>query len=338
MKKKSLLNIAEEDLQEELKKLKLPKFVAGQILSWIYEKHVLDFSEMTNISKSNRALLEDKFRIREFQGFETVGSDDGLAKKYVFELFDGLKIESVLLTEKGYNTLCISSQVGCPAKCRFCATGYMGFKRNLSALEIISQILFILKTGEPVSHVVFMGMGEPLLNLDNVLKSIALINSDKGLNISKRKVTVSTCGIIKGIQHLIDEKIALNLAFSVGSPDPMKRKIIMPIEAKNSIIEIARLLKQYLKEHNRKLTMEYTLIKGKNDSEEEIRELGNLAKYLNAKVNLINLNPSDLIPFEPVAVEVINKVKKKLSEKKVNVTIRYSKGAEITAACGQLAS
>lgn len=334
--KEQILNYSFQTFQNKIQELSLPKFLATQIFEWIYKKHKLNFADMSNISQKNKTLLETLFEIMPWDQIEKRTSNDGLATKYIMTLKDGLKIECVLLHERTYNTLCISSQVGCPLKCKFCATGAMGFSRNLTAGEILGQILAVLQDGEPVSHVVFMGMGEPLLNLDAVLKAVEMMNSELGFTIGKRKITISTSGVLSAIQRIIKEKIPLNLAFSVGSPDPMRRKNLMPGETKNPILEVSKALHDYQKFHNRKITLEYTLIENKNDSEEEINELINLGKYLKAKINLIRFNPHAFSDFTSTPIAKMNAIREKIENMGLDVTIRYRKGEDIGAACGQL--
>ena len=200
----------------------------------------------------------------------------------------------------------------------------------------IAQILLAKQQGHPITHLVFMGMGEPLLNFDEVFGAIRHVCDETTFNFSKRKITVSTSGILHGIKRLIDEDIVINLAFSVGHPNPEKRKVLMPIEERNPIFEISRLLSTYNTLHNRKLTLEYTLLKGQNEDEETLIELANLAKFLKAKVNLINLNPHPKIPHEPVSFNTLKRFQNGLKYQGVPVTVRVTKGQDIIAACGQL--
>jgi 23S rRNA (adenine2503-C2)-methyltransferase len=302
----------------------------------LYKKYVFDFNLMSNISIENKNILKQNFKIQLPKIKQILTSKDNQTQKYVFELKDNLLIESVLLREKNYYTLCISCQVGCAVNCKFCYTGLMGFKRNLNASEIIGQILQIFALKKHISNIVFMGMGEPFLNYNPVMQTLEFITSEQTLNISKRKITISTCGIIQGIKQLIKEKKTLNLAWSIGSTDPLKRIQLMPAENKNPIINLAKLFYEYQKMHNRKLTLEYTLIKNKNDSEEEIKELGNLALYLNAKINLINFNSFPESKFQSLNYDELLTIKKNLQQQNVNVTIRSSKGQDILSACGQL--
>ncbi len=330
------LSLTLPEFEAQVTEWGIKPFVARQIFRWVYQSAVIDLDQMTDLSKSVRAELKDRITLESFKAVEVVPSIDHSATKCVVTLTDGKMIECVVLHEKTYNTLCVSSQCGCPVDCKFCLTGVVGFKRNLEVHEIVSQVLLANRRGFPITNVVFMGMGEPLLNYDNVFKAIDMINSETGFHLSKRNITVSTSGYLAGIKRLIADERHINLAFSVGNANPTKRARIMPIELRNPIMEVAKVLADYQRQHNRKLTLEYTLLKGQNDSEQDIRELGNLALYLNAKVNLINLNPHVRIPFTPVSSSYLGVVRDLLHRQKVPVTIRFRRGQEISAACGQL--
>ena len=335
--KAGLLGLSSSELSDALKELGAPSYLHKQIWDWIYKKHVQSFDEMTNISQKLREQLKEKYRISPFLNVTPHPADDGLAIKYQFQLSDCQFVEAVVLNEGDYYTLCISSQCGCPVDCKFCLTGIMGFKRQLTKEEILGQF-HRCRSEYPITNIVFMGMGEPLLNYAEVIPSIDFLSDENAFALSKRKITVSTSGYLASIKRLIQDDVHLNLAFSVGHPNPEEREKVMPIEAKNPIHEVSRLLKQYLGLHNRKLTLEYTLLKDVNDDDEAARELGNLAKYLDAKVNLINLNPHPSIPFEPVSKRKIQRFKEILHSDRVRATLRIPKGQDAWAACGQLAN
>lgn len=334
--KQNMFGLMPNELRDAITRAGMPKFVSNQVLNWMYKNDVIDPAKMTNISIAHRNELASRFDWLPFPTYEVLPSKDDLAVKIISKLSDGYSIESVVLREKSYNTLCVSSQSGCPVACQFCLTGYAGFKRNLSAAEIVAQVMLARHLGYPISHMVYMGMGEPLLNFDNVFKSIDILCDPETVNISRRKITVSTSGIKAGIQRLIDTDRNINLAFSVGNPNPLKRVHLMPIEKRNPIIEVARMLNDYQRKHNRKLTLEYTLLEGVNDGEDEIRELANLSKFLDAKINLINLNPHINIPFRPVSAKRLGDFKDQLLRLGSAVTVRFRKGQDIAAACGQL--
>jgi 23S rRNA (adenine2503-C2)-methyltransferase len=336
MEKLHLLSLTQDQLKATLAEHGLPSFTSKQIMEWVYQKRVSDFSLMSNLSKANREKLPTLLDTDFFSNLTILPSSDGMAIKYVFTLLDGAKIEAVVLKEKTYTTLCVSSQAGCPVDCKFCLTGVVGFKRHLKAQEIVGQVFKAIQDGHDITHLVFMGMGEPLLNYDAVFAAIDILQAPWGFDFSKRKITVSTSGYLAGIKRLIADQRFISLAFSVGNANPEKRAVLMPIENRNPIMDVAKALHTYQKMHNRKLTLEYTLLDGKNDAPADIRELCSLAKYLHAKINLINLNPHPKIPFKPVSTKVLHRVKHIIEEANVPVTVRYRKGQDISAACGQL--
>ncbi len=333
---KSIFGYTLSELDKLVCLLGLKSFVATQLCEWVYKKQVLDPELMTSLSKVNRALLTKQLSFSLFSNVTSVPSSDGSAIKLICTLDDGKSIECVVLKEKTYYTLCVSSQVGCPVDCKFCLTGVAGFKRNLEVHEIVMQVMQAQAMGYPIKNLVFMGMGEPMLNYDNVFAAIDILNAEWGLNIGKRNITVSTSGYLANINRLIKEERYVNLAFSVGSADPKTRVKVMPIEKRNPIMVVSRALNQYLKMHNRKLTLEYVLLEGVNESDYDIQSLINLSKYLNAKINLINLNPHSKIPYEPISSKKLAVIKQKIQCSKCLVTVRFKKGQDIAAACGQL--
>ncbi len=335
MDKLYITGLLRDDFKSHLKTLGFKGFLSDQVLDWIYKKYVMSFSEMRNISKENQLKLESHFAIQPIHSVELFYSDE-LAIKFVGKLQDGQSIEFVVLEQEGYYTLCVSTQCGCPVDCKFCLTGVAGFKRNLTQAEIVGQILYACNAGYPIRNLVFMGMGEPLLNYKNTKGAISILTAPWAFDIGNRKYTISTSGFLKTIQNLIDDQWYVNLAFSVGCTDPEKRAKIMPVELKNPIMDVSRLIHHYQSLHNRQLTLEYTLLKGVNDQYEDIRGLIQLARYLNAKINLINLNPHRKIPFEPVSVSALKQIQRDIQRESVYVTIRYRKGQDVAAACGQL--
>ena len=336
MTKTAFLGLLPETVADQFTQANKKSYVAKQVLTWVYQSQVTDIAGMTNVSKKDREWLSETYDFMPLELVQRLPAADKTAIKYIFKLSDGNTIESVVLNEKTYQTLCISSQCGCGINCQFCLTGVSGLRRNLTVAEIVAQVMAVNQDGNKISRLVFMGMGEPMANVDNVLAAIGIISHDNALNISKRKITVSTSGILGGIQKLIDNGIYLNLAFSVGHPDPEKRESVMPIEKTNPIAKVSQLLHTYLKQHNRKLTLEYTLLQGVNDDTQAIRELINLARFLNAKVNLINLNPHKRIPYKPISSTAMANIKHQIDVADVPVTIRFTKGQDVVAACGQL--
>jgi 23S rRNA (adenine2503-C2)-methyltransferase len=336
MSKTHFFDLHPNDYKNWCKKHSLPPYTLTQVCEWVTKKNIIAIDTMSNISKINREKLNVTLLITPFLSEQALPATDGSATKYIFEISPHTYIEAVAIQEKGYETLCISSQAGCPVDCKFCLTGVSGLKKNLSVTEIIAQLAIIKSKGHNITHVVFMGMGEPLLNLKAVIPALDWIQSDTGFNLSKRHITVSTSGYLAGIEQLINQNIHLNLAFSVGSANPAIRKTIMPIEERNPITDVAQALLRYGKQHNRKLTLEYTLLNGINDSNDCAEQLANLAKFLHAKVNLINLNPHPKIPFEPVKIPALLAFKQRLLNHNIRTTVRYSKGQDVVAACGQL--
>lgn len=335
-KKKSIVGLEPTELEKLIVDIGLKKFVAKQVLDWIYKKNNLDISNFKNISKKDQSLLFQNFEFQVLKTEKILSAHNDSAVKFIFECKDQQKIEAVVLKERNYNTLCLSSQCGCPVDCKFCLTGVVGFKRQLSKAEIISQLISVQSYGYKISNIVFMGMGEPLLNYSEVIPAIDCITAEWGPFISKRKITVSTSGYLPGINRLIKDKRSLNIAFSVGSLLTKIRKNIMPIEKRYPILDVVKQLWLYQKDHNRMLTLEYTLLKNQNHSKLEIDLLINCAKYLSAKINLINFNPHPRLPFSPVSKNKIEEISQYIKLSKVAITIRHTKGQDIVAACGQL--
>jgi len=334
--KYSFFDFGIQELKDKFVELGFQGFVAKQCLDWVYKKNIYDVANMSNISKSNREKIAELFDFSLFKDVKSVHSKEENAIKNICKLEDGNIIECVILDQEDYYTLCISSQCGCAVDCKFCLTGVVGFKRNLTVAEIVKQVVYCFSIGYPIKNIVFMGMGEPLMNYENVMAAIDYLTAKQTYDLSVRAITVSTAGYMAGLKRLIKDERFLNLAFSVGSADPIKRIKFMPIESRNSIIEFVKVLYNYQQMHNRKVTLEYTLLEGVNDSDYDIRSLINLAHYLNAKVNLINLNPHFKIPFKPVAIKKLLEIRDVVKRNKCRVTIRYKKGQDITAACGQL--
>ncbi|ABV34406.1 radical SAM enzyme, Cfr family [Pseudothermotoga lettingae TMO] len=332
----NILSMTYEKFVQKIQELGLEKYRADQILDWIYKKHVFVFEQMTNLSKQHRSLLRENFCIQIPKIVSKRVSSIDKTTKYLYELSDGNTIESVLLFHEGYATACISTQIGCPVKCSFCATGQSGFVRNLDAGEIVSQILAIEKDSkQTVRNIVYMGMGEPLLNYDNVIKSIKILIDKKTKNIGIRRVTLSTVGIPEMILKLSEERLDLNLAISLHASTNEKRDQIIPINRKYSIQEIINAAKNYQERSDRRLTIEYILIKEFNDFDEDARKLAKLLNGLKVFVNLIPVN-STFSNFEKPAKWKINRFKEILINSGIEAEIRYEKGADIEAACGQL--
>jgi len=313
------------------------KFRAEQIYQWLHVKLADSFLEMTNLSKPLREELANKtYLYQPVIAEKLVSKIDGTCK-YLFKLRDGHVIESVLMKYKHGNSVCISSQVGCRMGCKFCASTVGGLERNLSISEMLDQVYAIQKeSGERVSHVVIMGSGEPLDNYDNAIGFIKMISDNKGLNISQRNITVSTCGIVPMITKLADEKLQITLAISLHAADDDKRKELMPIALKYSINEILEALKYYDAVNNRRITFEYCLVRGVNDRDEDVKHLGEILRDMNCHINLIPVNPIKERLFKQPSGDIVPKFKNKLEKYGKNVTIRREMGQDIQAACGQL--
>jgi 23S rRNA (adenine2503-C2)-methyltransferase len=296
---------------------------------------------MTDLNKTLRAKLKEKFSLSSLIQRNIQESKDEETTKFLWELSDGKLVESVLICSKERRTVCVSSQVGCPARCAFCASGKEGLVRNLTASEIFEQVYqidhFLSLKGERVSHVVFMGMGEPFENYDNVLKAIHLLNDSLRLNLSQRRITVSTVGVVDGIRRFMKESLKVNLVLSLHAPNQHIRKKIIPYARKYSLEDIISAMVVFAKESKRDITYEYTLIEGINDLPEHAEELGVLLKGQQCTVNLIPYNPVPGLQLKRPKKEVIEEFRRILTSYEVVTTWRYTKGKDIAAACGQLA-
>ena len=329
------LNLTE--LTEYLVSHKIPKFRAKQLYDWMHVKLAEDMDMMTNIPKELKNHIRTECDYVSLKPVKIqVSKEDGTAK-YLFELDDGNLIESVLMRYHHGNSVCISSQAGCRMGCRFCASTLDGLARNLRPSEMLEQIYRIQQhTGERVSNVVVMGSGEPFDNFDNFVKFQELLTDANGLNISARNLTVSTCGLVPRIYELADMKLQLTLAVSLHSPTDEMRKKLMPIANKYSIDEIMEACRYYISKTGRRVTFEYSLVKGENDSMFCAETLCSLLKGMNCHVNLIPVNPIKERDFKQTDMAEVNKFKNKLEKNRINVTIRREMGRDIDGACGQL--
>ncbi len=320
------------------------KFRAGQVYQWIWQKGVCSFDEMTNLSKSLRTTLEAHFTIQAIKENKVQKSFDGTIKTR-FQLHDGHMIESVLIPvpEDNRYTVCVSSQVGCSLTCTFCATGRMKRVRNLDAAEIFDQVVQVnqqcLDTfGHPLTNIVYMGMGEPLLAYKNVLESIERISAPDGLNMSPRRITISTAGIAKMIKQLADDAVKVNLALSLHAADDLKRNQIMPINEQNNLAALMEAMNYFFEKTKNRISYEYIAFKNFNDSMDDAKKLVVLCKKFPVRVNIIEYNPIDQADFEKSSEDKINAFAQYLIQKNVTVTVRRSRGKDIDAACGQLAN
>ena len=335
--KKDIASLNWEELQKELLEAGEKKFRASQIYEWIHKKGAEDFSEMTNLSKALREKLEQNFRIPKVEMIaRQISKKDG-TNKFLFCLEDGNVVESVLMRYKHGNSVCISSQVGCRMGCRFCASTLDGLERNLEPSEMLGQIYRIEKIiGERVSNVVVMGTGEPLDNYDNLLKFIHLLTDGHGLHISQRNVTVSTCGIVPKILSLAEKNLQITLALSLHGSTQEKRKQLMPVANKYELSEVLKACDTYFEKTGRRMTYEYSLVHGVNDTDQDAQELSELLHGRNCHLNLIPVNPIKERDYQRPTRENAQKFQNKLEKRGINVTIRREMGSDIDGACGQL--
>jgi len=333
-----------EELQEKLHELGEPKYRAGQIADWLYKKRVISFDEMTDLPQSLRAELAQQFSFDKIDIVRVLGSKDS-TQKFLFRLPDGNLIESVLIpaspalygTKSDRRTICISTQVGCAYGCKFCASGLDGFSRNLAANEIADQIIALERaSGEKIDNIVFMGMGEPLANFDNLMRAIRIINAPWGLGIGARRITVSTSGLAPQIRKLADEPLQIRLAISLHGGTDEVRDRIMPINRRYNIDMLLSACDYYTSRKKQRLTFEYILIAGVNDSDEQAHLVAKHARRLSAKVNLIPYNTVEGLPWSRPSRNRQENFLSILRTAGIPTTLRREKGHDIEAACGQL--
>jgi 23S rRNA (adenine2503-C2)-methyltransferase len=338
--KKNIRNLTLEELSTILKERGESGFRAKQIMEWIWKKGIVDFDQMTNLSIAFRNLLKDNFSLPHLTIAESQISIDRTIKN-AFKLSDGNIVEGVLIPTTSRMTACISSQVGCSLTCKFCATGKLDRLRNLEAYEIYDQVKLIKEQSEtkyqiPLSNIVMMGMGEPLLNYKNVLKGIEMITNPEGMGMSPQRITLSTAGIAKMIAKLGDDQVKFHLALSLHAANDEKRNKIMPINEQNSLSALKDALKHFYEKTGTRITLEYIVFKDFNDGLQDATELANFAYTVPSKVNLIEYNPIDDAEFKKTSPERLKAFVEKLEERKVIVNVRKSRGKDIDAACGQL--
>jgi len=332
-----------KDLENYFSSIGEPKFRVKQVNEWLWQKHAHSFDDMSNISKGLRAKLASEFTLPALTIETSQHSEDGTVKSR-FKTFDGHFIEGVLIPTEERKTACVSSQIGCSLTCKFCATGYMERKRNLTFDEIYDQVVLINKQSESayqqkLTNIVFMGMGEPLLNYNNVLAAIERISAEDGLFMSPKRITVSTAGVAKQIKHLGDNKVKFKLALSLHAATDKKRNEIMPINESNNIAALVEALNYFYKETGNEITFEYILLKGFNDSQKDAEDLIKLYRQVPADlVNIIEYNTIDAFKFYKPDEEVVDEFMNFLDKNRVNARLRRSRGKDIDAACGQLAN
>ncbi|MBT3685184.1 23S rRNA (adenine(2503)-C(2))-methyltransferase RlmN [Flavobacteriaceae bacterium] len=335
-------SLSENQIIEFFEQKGFDSYRGKQVYEWIWKKSTYSFDEMTNLSKDLRLMLDSNFVINHIEVDKIQKSSDGTIKNAV-KLFDDYTVESVLIPTDDRTTACVSSQVGCSLDCKFCATSKLKRMRNLNPDEIYDQVVTINNQSlkyfkRSLSNIVFMGMGEPLMNYNNLIESIEKISSDKGLNISQKRIVVSTSGIPKMIKKLADENLKVNLALSLHSAIEETRNSIMPFSAKFSLEDIKESLLYWYSKTKRRITFEYIVWKGINDSVDDINALVNYCKYIPSKVNLIEYNSIGDETFKSASQSMINLYKDLLEKNKITVTVRRSRGKDIDAACGQLAN
>ena len=341
-KKKDIRALTKEQLREFFKSNGEQAFRGNQVYEWLWQKSAHSFDDMTNISRETRKKLEEQFVINHIKVDQLQKSSDGTIKNAV-RLHDGLVVESVLIPSKERTTACVSSQVGCSLDCRFCATARLKKMRNLNPDEIYDQVVAINNESElyfnrPLSNIVFMGMGEPLMNYNNVLKAIEKITSPEGLGMSPKRITVSTSGVPKMIRKLADEEVKFKLAVSLHSAIEEVRTSIMPFNATFNLKELRDSLIYWYSKTKSRITYEYVVWEGINDNDKDIKALIAFCKFAPSKVNLIEYNPIDDSSFKQASNEAINKYVEALEKNGIIVTVRRSRGKDIDSACGQLAN
>ncbi|MEG1838240.1 MAG: 23S rRNA (adenine(2503)-C(2))-methyltransferase RlmN [Bacteroidaceae bacterium] len=333
--KHTLLGMTLEELQMVARNLGMPKFAAKQIATWLYSKKVSSIDEMTNLSLKHRELLKEEYEVGAIEPVEAVRSVDGTIK-YLFGIPENNSVEAVYIPDDERATLCVSSQVGCKMNCKFCMTGKQGFSVNLSANQILNQIQS-LPERDTLTNVVFMGMGEPFDNLDEVLKVLNILTSDYGYGWSPKRITVSTVGLRKGVRRFIEE-CECHLAVSIHSPSPAQRRELMPAERAYSIVDLVELLKEYDFSKQRRLSFEYIVFKGVNDSLVYAKELIKLLRGVECRINLIRFHAIPNVELEGADMETMTAFRDYLTSHGLFSTIRSSRGEDIFAACGMLST
>ncbi len=335
--KQDIKSMNYSEIEEVVFSMGEPKFRAKQIYSWLQKNQVVDFDEMTNISKNLREKLKDNYEIYTCTIEKKLVSVYDSTVKYLFKLHDGEYIESVVMKYKYGYTICVSSQVGCKMGCTFCASTIAGFIRNLTASEILSQVATAQHDlNIRISHIVLMGVGEPMDNFDNVLRFLELVTDENGLNLSMRNISLSTCGVVDGIYKLLEKKLQLTLSISLHAPNDEIRSRTMPVNKKWNIDELLTACRAYTKATSRRISFEYAMISGVNDSDECAKELAGRLKGMLAHVNLIPVNEVKETGYKKSGEDRIKRFMQILTSYGINTTVRRTLGSDINASCGQL--
>jgi 23S rRNA (adenine2503-C2)-methyltransferase len=336
----TLHDLTFEELEARLTAEGLPRFRADQIFRWTYGQLAASYDDMTVLSKDLRARLPEILPLTKLEPVRAIETDDGLTRKLLFRTFDGEHLETVLMFYADRTTVCVSCQVGCAVGCAFCATGMMGLTRNLTTGEMVSQVIEAAREarqlGRTLSNIVMMGMGEPFQNYDAVMKMVGILHDPRGLNFGSRRTTISTSGLIPFIDRLADEPYQVKLAVSLHAPNDALRDTLVPLNRRYPVGDLIAACRRYVRTTGRRVTFEYALIKGVNDSDQIATELAILLKGLLCHVNVIPLNPTPAAPFERPSTERIERFAEVIRRRGVSVTVRYSRGVDIAAACGQL--
>ena len=342
MEKILLADLSHEQLVSWVTGQGEPAFRATQLFEWIYRSLVSGFGAMANLPLSFRQKLADLATIQSLLPLEAVTSADGLTTKVLLQLPDGETMESVLMSYEGRQTVCVSSQVGCALGCPFCATGQSGFKRNLSAGEIVEQVLHFARQLQArdaaISNVVFMGMGEPLANYEATWQAIRILNDRRGFRLGARRFTISTVGLVPGIRRLAQEKLAVGLAVSLHAADNALRDRLVPVNRRYPLAELIAACQEYVQHTGRRVSFEYALIEGINDAPRQARELGHLLRGLLCHLNLIPVNPTPGCTYRPSSRERVMAFRRELNRMGIANTVRLERGIDIQAGCGQLRS
>jgi len=334
--KQDILEVSPEELAERLRSMGQPAYRLRQILAWLYTERVDSFDAMSDLPLELRRSLEAAYTLFRPREVERLRSHDGETEKLLFELADGEQIESVWMKDAGRSTFCISSQAGCGLACRFCSTGAMGFGRNLRPSEIVAQVLALASATTWPANIVFMGMGEPLLNLEAVLLALETLTDARRMGLSPRRIAISTAGITPGIRKLMGGPVLPRLALSLNSPFDEQRSELMPINRKYPLADVLDACREYSARSNRQMVFEYVLLGDVNSSDAAARALAQLAQRLEAIVNVILFNTAEASPFHPPTATEVRRFKAVLKREGVRVTERFRRGRDIAAACGQL--
>lgn len=336
----NLLDMSFDELVQRIVAWQQPRFRAAQIWQWLYRSLVADTDEMLNLPKELRARLKEETYVGYLMPVSTLADQEGLTEKTLFEAADGQRFETVLMHYVDRHTVCASSQIGCPVGCVFCATGQQGFVRNLSTGEIIAQILHYTRAlrtqGQRLTNVVFMGMGEPLLNYDALWRAILILNDRGGFGLGARRFTISTAGVIPGIERLARESLEVGLAVSLHAPDDHLRNQLVPLNRRYPLAQLIPAVKLYVQRTGRRVTFEYVLADGVNDSEEQAKRTAELLRGLPCHVNLIPLNPTPGCHYASSSHEKALRFQEILNRARIQATLRLGRGLEIQAGCGQL--